>query len=584
MEENRLEIISKELKEFLAKYDTASTLGHLSFMMTHITDGIAKEELKGLSSPMRQLYYLAGLMMTQEGAEEQDLQFQQEDWQHIVDLLNDIDNEYYKLFIPKSPEENTENWRNSAEVAMPTFLAYFNLGPLNYEEQVIDQIQGTFTAMDDVIMGETGVETKDLLLFYDNLDAWCQYNLSSLSQVSDEKPLRENWKDYTNIEIRVLDEVPDEIKALGEKNQPRFTLCADPGIAYRFKPADMETNGLSERKVQVILDLLSVERQESEYLYYSENNPLLTHPIVKLENGLYQVFEIKRVLHAILSRLEEICKGKDAHKSRLTHHKGHYLESKIKELFNKFFGKGVEIISNYFIDGCEQDIMVLWKNYMFVVEAKAYSVKEPFRNPEKAFIRIESDFNDCVGYAYTQTRRIEDKMRAGKIFHLCDKNGNVVRTINPEDYEENDFYIIVTQESFGPIQVDLSFLIQIEDDRNYPWTVRCDDLEVFLLTLKAKKKNPDFFVDFLIFRELLHGHIICMDEGEICGGFLTGKLTDKEAESDAVIVTTHDLASVFDEQYYKGMGFKNERHWKEKKEKKILGTIYLLTQTDKTVL
>lgn len=570
MEENRLEIISKELKTFLAKYDTASALGHLSFMIAHIADGMAKDELKDLASPMRQLYYLGGLMMTHECADESTLQFSSEDWKRIVDLLNEIDREYYKLFLPKSPEDNTESWRNSAEVAMTTFLSYFNLGPLNYEEQVIEQIQGTFLAMDDIIAEETGVKTEDLLLFYDNLDAWCQYNHSSLSQVSDKKTLRSNWKDYTNMEIRVLDEAPDEIKALGEKELPRFTLCADPGIAYRFKSTDMATNGLSEEKVQAILDMLSVERKESEYLYYSENNPLFTHPIVKLRNGLYQVFEIKMVLHAILSMLEKKCKGKDTYKSRLTNNKGHYLESKIEKLFNKFFGKGVEIISNYFIDGCEQDIMILWKNYMFVVEAKAYNVREPFRNPEKAFVRIKSDFDDCIGYAYIQTKRVEDKMRAGEIFHLYDKNGNVLRTINPADYKENDFYIIVTQESFGPIQADLSFLIQIEDDRNYPWAVRCDDLEVFLLTLKAKKKNPYFFVDFLMFREFLHGHVICMDEGEICGGFLTGKLTDKEAESGDVIVTTHDLASVFDEQYYKGMGFKNERHWKEKKEGKIL--------------
>ena len=65
-------------------------------------------------------------------------------------------------------------------------------------------------------------------------------------------------------------------------------------------------------------------------------------------------------------------------------------------------------------------------------------------------------------------------------------------------------------------------------------------------------------------REYLHGHIICSDECEICGGFLSGVLTQEVAEKDDVIVTTNDLAGIFDKQYQKGMGFENERHWKEK--------------------
>lgn len=56
----RLESISQELKSYLTKYDTQSILGHLSFLMTCITNGAAQDQLGCLTSPMRQLYYLAG--------------------------------------------------------------------------------------------------------------------------------------------------------------------------------------------------------------------------------------------------------------------------------------------------------------------------------------------------------------------------------------------------------------------------------------------------------------------------------------------------------------------------------------------
>lgn len=424
--------------------------------------------------------------------------------------------------------------------------------------------------MDDIISSKFDLTTEDFLQFYENIDTWCEYNFQSLSLTTKDHPLRSNWKDYTDYEVGTIDEAPDEIKQLGKERQPMMTLIVDPGIKYRFNDVDIATNGLSLEKVKKILSLLNTKRENSDFLYYTSPNPLLTRPIVELENGLYQVFEEKRVLHAILYLLEEVCKEKDTSNSRLAHNKGVYLENKIVSLLKKFFNDKAEIITNYYIDGCEQDIMVLWREYMFVIEAKAYTNREPFRDTDKAFTRIKDDFNRSIGYAYIQTKRVEEKIKAGNQFDLTDKNGNKIKTINPADYDGNDYYIIVNQESFGQVQVDLSTFLEIGDDENYPWAVRFDDLEVLILTLIAMKKKPDFFVDFLIFREYLHGHIICSDEGEICGGFLTGKLTQEMAESEIVITTLPDLASIFDEQYRKGMGFKNEKHWKEKHDHKTL--------------
>ena len=568
--EEKLERISKDLKAFLSRYDTQSILGYLSFMMTCISNGSAHDELGRLASPMRQLYYLAGLLVTQEGDGTNEVQFDPKDWQKIVDWLIAIEEEYNKLFLPAASEEVTEEWKKRVSAAMPTFLSYFNLGPLNYEEQLIEQIRGTFSGLDDVVVAKTGLKTEEFLQFYENLDSWCQYNFQSLGVGLSDFPLRVNWKEYTNLEIGCVDEAPEYIKECFKDRVSMLTLVADPGIKYRFKPIDMAINGLNEEKINSILSLLSIKRKENDFLYYTGVNPLFTRPIVDLENGIYQVFEEKRVLHAILFILEEICKREEASKTRLTHCKGTYLENKIVGLFSTFFGGRAEIISSYYIDNCEQDIIVLWRDYMFVIEAKAYTNREPFRNAEKAFTRIKDDFNKCIGYAYQQCKRVENKMKLGAPFDLLDKKGQIKKTINPEDYEGNDFYIIVNQESFGQVQVDMSTFITFDEDDAYPWVVRFDDLEVFLLTMLAKKKTPEFFVDFLIMREFLHGHIICSDEGEICGGFLTGVITQELAESNEIVVCTPDLASVFDEQYRKGMGFKNEKYWKEKQDGKTM--------------
>lgn len=570
MEENRLESLSKELKEYLRKYDIQCILGHLSFLMTCIANGTAQKEFGRLASPMRQLYYLAGLIVSDEEDGTKDVQFSESDWKHIVDLLVEIDKEYFQIFIPHEAADITEEWKRKVEVAMPTFLSYFNVGPLNYEEQVKEQIRGVFSNLDDVIFDNTRVHLDDWMKFYDNLEYWCNYNLQSLGVGAKDCPVRDNWKEYTNLGIGSPSEVPNVIKDMYNDRETMLLNVIDPGIKYRFKPADLALNGLTEEQVIQILSLLSIKRGTTDLLYYTGANPLLTKPIVDIGNGQYQVFEEKRVLHAILYLFEDICKRNDYSKSRIVHSKGVYLENKIVGVFRKLFKNKCEIISNYCIDGCEQDIMVIWKDNIIIVESKAYTNREPFRNTDKAFTRIKDDFNKCIGYAYKQCKRVEAKIKEGKLFDIKDKKGHVIKTIDPAKYEDGDFYIIVTQESFGQIQVDLSTLLEIGNDENYPWAVRFYDLEVFILTLLASKRKPSSFMDFLIMREYLHGHIICSDECEICGGFLSGVLTQKIAEKENIIATTNDLAEIFDKQYQKGMGFKNERHWKEKNDGKTL--------------
>lgn len=568
MEANCIEHKSQELKNLLARYSTQNFLGHLSFLMSCITNGCASDELNKLSSPMRQLYYLAGLLTSIKEDGTNKIQPEKEEWVQIVNLLIDIENAHYKLFIPENYERLDYESKRKIKIAMPTFLSYFNLGPLNFEEQIINEIISVYSKMDDVINESTGLSTADFILFYENLDEWCQYNFKSLTQTWENCPTRDNWTEYTNLELGVYENTPNEIKEITEERMPMYALVMDPGIKCRFKPLDLAVNGLSAEKVLLILSLLSIQRDDKDFLYYTSLNPLSNKPIIDLQNGLFQVFEEKRVLHAIRNYLESICKRNEQTTSRLSNHKGNYLEDNIVELFRKFFGKNAEILKGYYIDGCEQDIMILWKNFIFIIESKAYTNKEPFRDTEKAFKRIKQDFDRSIGYAHKQAKRVENKFKEGLPFNLTDKNGNTLKTISPTDYKDNDFYIIVNQEAFGQIQVDLSTFLEIDEEDNYPWAVRFDDLETFILTLIAKKKKPQYFIDFLIFREFLHGHKTCMDEGEICGGYLMGALTHEIAESNDMIVCTPELASVFDEQYRKGMGFKNEKYWEEKHDKK----------------
>jgi len=132
-----LEHKSKELKALVATYNTDWLLGHLSDLI-HVGRDRAKDELGKLSSPQRQLTYLAALNVTSEPNSGEDILYRPDKWNMIVELLNEIEGHYMKLFWPSKPEDITEEWKRVRMVAMPSFLSYFNLGPLNFEEQVIN--------------------------------------------------------------------------------------------------------------------------------------------------------------------------------------------------------------------------------------------------------------------------------------------------------------------------------------------------------------------------------------------------------------------------------------------------------------
>jgi len=566
-----LESKSQELKDIVATYNTQWFLGDLSGLMQNIATGRANDQLGKLSSPMRQLYFLGGLLVTSDSSNAVDIQHSPEKWKKIVDLLNEIEAEYYQIFFPIKNELIDDGWKKIRKVAMPSFLSYFNQGPLNYEEQTINWVRDLYSQLNAIIEASTGLKTEDFIQFYENLDKLHQSNFQSFS--TKKETLRPDWKKYTKLEIGHVDGMPESMLEMFEERLPLMTFVADHGIICRFFPEEIVSPILSLEKVQKILQLLTTSRQQADYLYYTATkpgNPLYEKPIVDIGDGMFQVFEVKQVVHAIENQLEKLCTSTTETTTKYVEKKGKLLEYRVVKLFTDYLGADCKVFQSYYVDGCEQDILILWKKNAFIIEAKGYSLAEPFRDPNRAFVRIKSDFDACIGYGYKQTRRVEEKFINQVPLCLTDKNGNLIEEIDTTNYD-NDFSIIVNLKSFSQIQTDLSTLLKLpNDDDVFPWAVKLDDLEVFLLTLKAQKKNPITLVNFLLMRENLHGKLICSDELEICGGFISGKITEKSIEKSNVLATNPDLAGLFDSQYYKEMGFKNEKYLTEKRSGKYI--------------
>ena len=66
-------------------------------------------------------------------------------------------------------------------------------------------------------------------------------------------------------------------------------------------------------------------------------------------------------------------------------------------------------------------------------------------------------------------------------------------------------------------------------------------------------------------RETLHGKLICNDELQVCGAFLTGQLNQKVIDAQNMLMMMPEFGDIFDKQYKKGIGFRDEKYLAEKK-------------------
>lgn len=71
------------------------------------------------------------------------------------------------------------------------------------------------------------------------------------------------------------------------------------------------------------------------------------------------MFEIKQVLHAIDAYLENLCCITERNKTKYIKEKGKLLENNIVSLFKAVFGNYIKCYTGYYIDGCEQDVLIL---------------------------------------------------------------------------------------------------------------------------------------------------------------------------------------------------------------------------------
>lgn len=561
------EEIIEDITLLLINVKKDTFLPFLLQMMNSIQFRDTLESFKNLKSPLQQFAYLIDLFFSKHHTETEDSP-DEEEWTKLTELLDEVEMNYFGeigFF-----DENTGDFQlDKISVSLKSFFDYYANGQLSFDEQTIYRIQTNFSRFDDDIFAEYGFKTDDIVKFSLSVNRILQEKADSSLFFDPEK-----WKELTSSFIgRGLIDPKDWSTQPELKDFIGFRTR--PGYIFILKKEILTSKELPDERISSLIEFLKYDdsKVKNKTIYYADKRQYFDTPLIELSNDEILFPNGKFLLEAFYNRIS--LKLSELKKEKYTQFKNKMLEKKCLEIFKRFFKEDVKIFTSFYFDKTtksEQDLAIFYKGTFLIIEIKDFKFRAPLRNPIKAFDKIRSDFKNGIQKAYDQCKRLESKIEEGKEFKIYDlKTSKELFEVRPEKIKS--FYsIIVTQHKYGGIQTNLDELLNKAETDIYPWSICVDDIEIFLLAiLKIKKDSAEkVFFDYLDYREAFHERLVCSDELEMCGLFLTSPTIFRNLASKEEIITTHiKMSDIFDAHYQSGLGFENEIDISIKKKREL---------------
>jgi hypothetical protein len=570
METFDIDINSSKLKSLVGQYDSDFFISAITELLTFIDAPMEIYPFQPLDSPLKQFTYLASLNLSSNISQiSKNEEPSEEDWKEIVKYTVKVKAGYLDLLLPKANDDKSEYYE-FYKVAMPVFLNYFDAGALNFEEQEIERIQRLFTPFDNEISTAFGLTTKNFLDIYELIDNALFENLNKPSQLLKNDVECKQFAD----EQRSKNVAPQDWNYEGENDNVKEFIKHFSNKSEKFTIQKENLKSIDKGKIDLFFELFTIQRVQTEYLYYTQANPVLAKPIYQLHDGRYLIISIKQVIHAIHNLLQEFVSNKENKLVvKFNPHKGKYLQEKVCEIFNNFFNGQAHIHNEYKteINGDGQDVLILYKGLCLIIEVKNKKAAIPHSYPKdvpKLFDTIYRYFKNAIQEGYEQCWRVKKLFDKKIDFKIFDEKNQIKHSVRTKNYH-NVFSIIVTEEDFRKPQIDLSHLLILEkDDENFPFSVSIDNLEIILLTLRKLKRGVGDLIHFLKLREELQGRLDCNDELQLWGAFINNKKFSVPKDENFHFRTFPPMADFYDELYKTGLGFKNEKNIDKKKSDK----------------
>ena len=545
--ETSIKMIEKieSLRKLVGQFDTESFAGFFAYFIKRRPEDIDDIELNKFHSKLKDFFYLIGLNVFSNEKREEIFDFNPKLVGDLAARLNAIKADYY-------PGELSE-YTTEAIIHEMAFRNHFDNGVLSYVEQDLEKLRRVFSPFDGRINAAFGMDVDFLIEVYKitefvSMIKFEKQHAFTHSAAFIEFNKKKDSKDFVHAEA--VAQLPADIR------EQFYAFHAKPHAYLLFSKEDLYRL-LSSEKVDAFLSIFSCKPDNiKSFNYYTDINPLEIAPILQLNENTYLHICQKQIPVAIYKFLFNFLQTDVQHGPKLIQHRNRNLEKKVSEIFQSFFPKKQSFFyENYYVDGgFEQDLLILFKGNAIIVETKAAKLREPFRDIQKAIVRLHGDFKDAIQYGYEQCQRIESFFLGTNPINIMNEKGEMLYTVNPLRIH-SVYCIVVTLERFGCLQTDLSLLLQKQKNASYPWAVYIDDLEIFLLALRGSIENPQGkFIDYLRSRRHLHDHLHAIDELDVCARFLKGpeKFAVYAKEQHTLFDFSPHEQALFDEMYHSG--------------------------------
>lgn len=544
----------EELRRLVAGCSTETILGRC-FVYWIGRDSAADDQ--DLMSAARQWTFLLGLMLpTPEPADQHP--FDTAEFERARGLLNKIFRAYALAYFPEASEKVTEEWRRTREVAMPAFLEYLGQGLLASAAQVEQRIRRYLTPFDDELTAELGLSASRAV----EMGRWITDSMQSAADQLVQTATREE-----RVRLDLLDRAKrerwDNERIWAEAQAPPYQ---DLALELLSRMRALGSVSLAHLKEQFGAD--SATAFWNLFAIRRGNGPELTYPTeanLAEERSLYIIEDERamcpvanQVFLAILSRYERHLASGNRRES-FFRKRDTALEQEVEASFRSLLEPGAKFLAGVFETADQQyehDLIVRLDRLVLIIEAKASPPVEPFRDPDRAFVRIRDAFKSDRGIqrAFDQGVRLWRRWAGGDHVQLYDALGRLAYEFSRTDVDEV-FLICATRDNFGVLAIDLSLLLEKGLRDPYPWCVNVLDLDAIVDAWKYFGWGASRFLDLLRQRIMLHGRVMCSDELEIVGFFIRhgGLHWLVEAKTDHIFLPP-TYSDVFDKIYLARMG------------------------------
>ena len=441
----------------------------------------------GLGSPGKQIAFLLGqLLATKEPAQPKALN--DSEWGEVAEALERLFNAYLERYSNYEDQFMTKSLAEirRQDIAIYAFINFFFKTTLATDEQVRDQIRAYVVPFDYVLSEDIGLSASAALAVVE------QFASDFLTKF---QSLRE------------------------EVDPPSMTALLQ---SYRIVRSELVGKWKSEG--DAFWNLFTVGRGEGNKLRYPTERSIVEHkPFVRLSDEVAFGCNLTEMLLSIFVASED-CLLRSNSKNTYLKHRSNTLEEQAASAFRHILGKSVEIHRNVFEtpdNQNEHDMVIVGPDICLFVEAKSSPPPEPFRDPERAFIRLRRSFRSDTGIqkAYDQAKRLLESIRRQQTAALYDQQGKQVLQLSSADLDRA-FCVCVTRDNHGPMATYLSPLLKKRAADPYPWVVSVLELGSIAELWQYYQWGARQLAAYLSDRVKLHAALLGDDELDYVGAYV----------------------------------------------------------------